>query len=577
MGALALTRENALAAHRGDRALDRSTTFYDVRRTFYVRDRSIVERPQNVRRTSQNAAVVRRRPRDRVAAGRRRGTTPSTAASTSRRRSSARTSTSATTRTPTAPTPRSGSAAARRSSSGSTRRRSRKKPSAARSRRPRCRASGPAARLDFITSQPVAWLKLTGRKILLLFNRTEMLDTESQESYAEFSTPLRVLGWVGHFGLLVPLAVLGVIATWPDRRRLWLVLCAGAHLRRQRRDVLRVRALSVSAGAVPDAVCGRTLRLTCSRVRSRARSLRVRVDGSSRPSLVAVAIFANWPLLSSTLMMAITENNLGTALHGTGALRRGDRAPRARDRAACPTTRPAYNNLGAALRAAGRLDEAVARYQQALELKPDFASASYNLANALLEQGKAGDSVGRASAASLAANRRTPSRRTTISASRSRTGATRPARSPNSAPRWRSTIARCTRIAISATCCSTPGSAPRAWRISSAPWQLAPSEPEAVYDIGTILLQDQNFAGAAARFEAALKIRPDWAEAHNNLGIALASQGRIAEALTHFERAVALKPTIDRRPRQSRSGPRRARNVTATADALNCNRRLSTC
>ena len=54
--------------------------------------------------------------------------------------------------------------------------------------------------------------------------------------------------------------------------------------------------------------------------------------------------------------------------------------------------------------------------------------------------------------------------------------------------------------------------------------------------------EDQNFAGAAARFEAALKIRPDWAEAHNNLGIALASQGRIAEALTHFERAVQLKP-----------------------------------
>jgi Flp pilus assembly protein TadD len=42
-----------------------------------------------------------------------------------------------------------------------------------------------------------------------------------------------------------------------------------------------------------------------------------------------------------------------------------------------------------------------------------------------------------------------------------------------------------------------------------------------------------------------LKIRPDWAEAHNNLGIALASQGRIADALTHFERAVTLKPSMN--------------------------------
>src|SRR5688572_5682605 len=70
--------------------------------------------------------------------------------------------------------------------------------------------------LAFITSQPLAWLKLTGRKMLLLVNRDEMLDTESQESYAEWSTPLRLLGWFSRFGVLVPLAVLGVIVTWSD-------------------------------------------------------------------------------------------------------------------------------------------------------------------------------------------------------------------------------------------------------------------------------------------------------------------------------------------------------------------------
>ena len=36
-----------------------------------------------------------------------------------------------------------------------------------------------------------------------------MIDTESQESYAECSWPLRVLGPVTHFGVLVPLAVIG--------------------------------------------------------------------------------------------------------------------------------------------------------------------------------------------------------------------------------------------------------------------------------------------------------------------------------------------------------------------------------
>ncbi len=77
--------------------------------------------------------------------------------------------------------------------------------------------------IDFITSRPGEWIALTGRKIMLLVNRSEMLDTESQESYAEWSWPLRLLGRVGHFGVLVPLAALGVIVTWPDRRRLWIL------------------------------------------------------------------------------------------------------------------------------------------------------------------------------------------------------------------------------------------------------------------------------------------------------------------------------------------------------------------
>ena len=63
--------------------------------------------------------------------------------------------------------------------------------------------------LAFITSQPGDWLALVGRKIALLWNRGEMLDTESQESYEEISPVLRVLGVIGHFGIVVPLALVG--------------------------------------------------------------------------------------------------------------------------------------------------------------------------------------------------------------------------------------------------------------------------------------------------------------------------------------------------------------------------------
>jgi tetratricopeptide (TPR) repeat protein len=46
-----------------------------------------------------------------------------------------------------------------------------------------------------------------------------------------------------------------------------------------------------------------------------------------------------------------------------------------------------------------------------------------------------------------------------------------------------------------------------------------------------------------AHLEAALQLRPGYAEAHNNLGVVLASiPGREAEALAHFQAAVKTKP-----------------------------------
>ena len=41
----------------------------------------------------------------------------------------------------------------------------------------------------------------------------------------------------------------------------------------------------------------------------------------------------------------------------------------------------------------GKLDEAVACYRRALELKPDFAEAHNNLGNALKDQGKLDEAV----------------------------------------------------------------------------------------------------------------------------------------------------------------------------------------
>jgi protein O-GlcNAc transferase len=52
-----------------------------------------------------------------------------------------------------------------------------------------------------------------------------------------------------------------------------------------------------------------------------------------------------------------------------------------------PDYAEAHNNLGNAFNDQGKLDEAVACYRRALELKPDFAEAHYNLGSALEEIG----------------------------------------------------------------------------------------------------------------------------------------------------------------------------------------------
>ncbi|MEP6904619.1 MAG: tetratricopeptide repeat protein [Gemmatimonadales bacterium] len=387
--------------------------------------------------------------------------------------------------------------------------------------------------MDFIASDPARWVKLEGRKILLLFNRAEMIDTEAQESYAEVSTPLWLLGPIASFGILVPLAALGMIVAWPDRRRLWIVyaltLTYAASVvmffvfARYRYPLVPLLLLFAGVGA-----------LAVADVLREKRWIAV-------AATAAVAVFANLPVLSSTLMMAITENNLGTALldqhRYDEAIAHHQRALQLR-----PDYAPAYNNLGAAQRAAGRVDEAVASYRKALELKPDFASASFNLVNALLEQGKSADSA-ESFRRALDANPNSVEAHNNLGIALANKGET-----AGAIAEFRAALAIDERSVHAhrnlGNMLFDLGERTEGMAHLERAVAIAPKEPDAVYDIGTILLQAQNFSGAAARFDAALAIKPDWAEAHNNLGIALASQGRLAEALTHFERAMALKPSL---------------------------------
>ena len=54
-----------------------------------------------------------------------------------------------------------------------------------------------------------------------------------------------------------------------------------------------------------------------------------------------------------------------------------------------PDLASAHYNLGNALRVQGKLDEAIAAYREAIRLKPDLAEAHYNLGLALYLPGEA--------------------------------------------------------------------------------------------------------------------------------------------------------------------------------------------
>jgi tetratricopeptide (TPR) repeat protein len=236
--------------------------------------------------------------------------------------------------------------------------------------------------VKYVREQPLEWLALLARKTRLLVNSTEIIDTESQESHAEYSLPLGALGRVWHFGVVFPLAVVGMIGCWRERGRLAPLYALAA-----------VYAISVVAFYVVARYRLPLVPLLLPFAAAGLLSLR-RAGLPAFAAMAVAAVVANWPLHSAASQRAITENNLGTALQELG---RVDEAIAHYRRAfeLEPTYTPALSNLGAALRAAGRSDEALAIYDRAIARDGGRRNASLHLnrGNALMQQGRMVDAV----------------------------------------------------------------------------------------------------------------------------------------------------------------------------------------
>lgn len=398
--------------------------------------------------------------------------------------------------------------------------------------------------LSFVTGQPGAWLRLMGRKTLLLINRSEMLDTESQESYAEYSWPLRLGGWFGHFGLLAPLALIGAWLAWPDRRRLaifYLMTVAYAAsvlvfyvFARYRLPLVPLLMLFAVFALVTIASRAATLRAELSRL-PRGRL------AAAAAVLLVVTVAANWPVLSSTFMRAITENNLGTALQAEGrsadALAHFDRAI-----AIAPDYAPAYNNKGVTLRASGQLQAAIAAYERALATKGDYPDAHYNLANALLEAQQPAKAATHFEIA-LGSIPDSAGIRNNLGIALAAQG--RPA---DALAAFRAAVAAEPESAIAhrnlGDLLADNGQTAEAIAMLTRAASLDPKDYAAHYNLASVLMQVGRFADAIAEYRIALQLQPRSVEARNNLGIALAQTGALDQAIAQFREALAIDPSF---------------------------------
>lgn len=235
---------------------------------------------------------------------------------------------------------------------------------------------------EYIRSQPGDWLALMARKVVLTFNSAEMIDTKDQYSHADLSPVLRVTGWVFHFGVLAPLALLGVFVSWPERRRLLplylLFLAYTATLlvfyvfARYRIPLVPILALFAAAGVIGFPGFLRA-----------HRALRI---AAAVTATGLAALFCNWRLVDRDYMRSVTHYNLGNELFAAGrtdpAIEHYRLAIRQYEDNA-----QANHNLAALFAGRGDLDRAKAHYQEAIRIAPQAAQSHINLARTLGEMG----------------------------------------------------------------------------------------------------------------------------------------------------------------------------------------------
>ena len=169
----------------------------------------------------------------------------------------------------------------------------------------------------------------------------------------------------------------------------------------------------------------------------------------------------------------------------------------------------AHYNVGLLLYNQGNKEEALAHYQEAARIKPDYFHALDNLGNVYADLGRNEEAI----AQYTEALRYRPDNAKALS----NLGAI---------------LLRVNRV-------------PEAIERLQQAVIADPKQAEAENNLGAALKRADRLPEAAQHFQRAVEINPNFAVAHNNLGMTLARQGRYAEARDHFQEALRINPAYE--------------------------------
>ena len=352
---------------------------------------------------------------------------------------------------------------------------------------------------DYIRAQTGQWLALLGKKWLLVWNAREIEDSDDFYIYQQWSWLLSFLAWFNHFGILAPLAVMGLCLTVNQWRRLWLlyamILSLAASVAvfyvfgRYRFPLVPFLALFAGAGI--------------------ARAAELYKEKSFRPLTIAAllllctAIVVNWPIIGISGPGPGGYNNLANAYSKEGKINQAIETAKMAIQLQ-PNSGIAHFNLGTLYAARGRFDLAQPHFEKTIHLYPNYAEAHSNLGQLLAQRGDLEGGI-RQFRKAIELNPSLGGPYLNLGVALARQG-----RIEEAIPQLQEAA------------------------------RLTPESAQAHYSLGSVYASEGRYDEAAKAFNDALRVQGDFAAAHQSLAQLLALQGKKGEAMQHYQEALRL-------------------------------------